>query len=90
MKFIGGCRHGTEVPRWACDGRSFVAIDVPRSGDFDAEHHEYRLAVWRHADGSTEFFFCSGALHGDAEIDAAARPLLSKTPGTDKSWWSDL
>jgi hypothetical protein len=35
---------------------------------------------------------CDGphALHGDAEIDAAARPLQSKNRRNDLSGWGDL
>jgi hypothetical protein len=88
MKFVGGYRHGTEVPRWARDGRSFIAIDAPKSESIDPEQYEYRLAVWRHSDGTTEFFFCARALHTDAAIDAAARPLLSRSPRVDLSRWA--
>jgi hypothetical protein len=88
MKFIGGQRHGTDVPRWACDGRSFIAIDAPKSESADPEQYEYRLAVWRHSDGTPEFFFCARSLHTDAEIDAAARPLLSRSRRTDRSGWT--
>jgi hypothetical protein len=88
MKFIGGYRHGTDVPRWARDGRSFITIDAPRSQGADPEQYEYRLAVWRHGDGTTEFFFCARALHTDAEIDAAARPLLSRARHTGLTRWA--
>jgi hypothetical protein len=89
MKFIGGCRHGMEVPQWARDGRSSITVAAPGETKVPQDECEYRLAIWRHADGSSEFFFCCRALRDEVEIDAAARPLLARSRGT-ASQWQDL
>ena len=81
MKFVGGPKHGEDVPDWACELSQLTiegaAIRDPKDGTWRRPRERYTRHTWVNADGRRGRFLAAVDTSSAADIHAAARKLFA-------------
>ena len=80
IKFVGGPRHGQDLPVWEDDGRPVMLVDGESVGDSggknqDVPQHRYNRQSWCDPSGQLMAYYAADGMSDD-EMNEGARALM--------------